>query len=42
LAIFATLAGLATSLGLGAMQITSGLNHLLGLPDAFSTQMSVI
>jgi len=32
LAVFATLFGLATSLGLGAEQISAGLNHLFGLP----------
>jgi glycine betaine transporter len=33
IAIFATVAGVATSLGLGAMQINSGLNYLFGLPE---------
>ena len=33
LAIFATVAGVATSLGLGAMQINSGLNKLFGIPE---------
>ncbi|MCK8817724.1 BCCT family transporter [Natroniella sulfidigena] len=33
LAIFATLFGIATSLGLGAQQINSGLNYLLGVPN---------
>lgn len=32
LAVFATLFGLATSLGLGARQATAGLEHLFGLP----------
>lgn len=32
LAVFATAAGIATSLGLGAMQINSGLNHVFGIP----------
>jgi len=32
LAVFATLFGLATSLGLGAEQISAGLNHLFGIP----------
>ena len=31
-AIFGTLAGVATSLGLGVTQINTGLNHLYGLP----------
>lgn len=33
LAIFATVAGVATSLGLGAYQINSGLNYLFGIPE---------
>ncbi len=33
LAIFATVAGIATSLGLGALQINSGLNFLFGVPE---------
>lgn len=33
LAIFATLAGVATSLGLGAYQINSGLNFIFGVPE---------
>jgi len=33
LSIFATVAGVATSLGLGAMQINSGLNYLFGVPE---------
>ncbi len=33
LAIFATVAGVATSLGLGAMQINSGLNMEFGVPE---------
>ncbi|SJZ30313.1 glycine betaine uptake BCCT transporter [Selenihalanaerobacter shriftii] len=33
LAVFATLFGIATSLGLGAQQINSGLNFLLGVPN---------
>ncbi len=32
LAIFATVAGVATSLGLGVLQINSGLNYLFGVP----------
>lgn len=32
LAIFATVAGVATSLGLGTLQINSGLNYLFGIP----------
>ncbi len=33
IAIFATVAGIATSLGLGAYQINSGLNYLFGVPE---------
>ncbi|WP_373190390.1 BCCT family transporter [Halomonas sp.] len=33
LAVFATLFGLATSLGLGATQASAGLNYLFGIPD---------
>ena len=33
LAVFATVFGLGTSLGLGTMQINTGLNHLYGIPD---------
>ena len=33
LAVFATAAGIATSLGLGAMQINSGLNAIFGVPE---------
>ena len=33
LALFATAGGIATSLGLGAQQINSGLSYLLGIPD---------
>lgn len=32
LAVFATVFGVATSLGLGAMQINSGLNYVFGIP----------
>lgn len=32
LAVFATVAGVATSLGLGVLQINSGLNYLFGIP----------
>ena len=33
LALFATTAGIATSLGLGAQQINSGLSYVFGVPD---------
>ncbi|MFW6301649.1 MAG: glycine betaine uptake BCCT transporter [Bacillota bacterium] len=41
LAVFATLFGIATSLGLGAQQINSGLNELFGMP-VNNTMASVI
>lgn len=34
LAVFATVAGVATSLGIGALQINSGLNYLFGIPES--------
>ncbi len=40
LAVFATIFGIATSLGLGAMQINSGLEHMYGLPAG--TPMTLI
>jgi BCCT family betaine/carnitine transporter len=39
LAVFATLFGLATSLGLGAQQANAGLNFLFGLPE---TEVSMV
>lgn len=43
LAVFATLFGLATSLGFGAEQANAGLNHLFGLPVTdFSKVMLII
>ena len=40
LAIFATVAGVATSLGLGVLQINGGLNYLFGIP--INTTVSII
>jgi choline/carnitine/betaine transport len=40
LSVLATLFGLATSLGLGVMQVSSGLNYLFGLPS--STEFAVL
>jgi BCCT family betaine/carnitine transporter len=37
-----TVFGLATSIGLGAMQATAGITHVLGLPNAFAYQMLFI
>jgi betaine/carnitine transporter, BCCT family len=42
LAVLATVFGLATSLGLGAQQATSGLNFLFGIADNLQTQIMVI
>ena len=42
LAVLATLFGLATSLGLGAQQATSGINHVFGLDGGIGMQMIVI
>lgn len=42
LAIFATVAGVATSLGLGTMQINSGLNYLFGVPESKTVQIAII
>jgi len=42
LAVFATLFGLATSLGLGAKQATTGLSHLFGVPNNEVTMVLLI
>ena len=42
LAVFATLFGLATSLGLGATQANAGLNELFGVPIGATTQVLLI
>ena len=42
LAVLATLFGLATSLGLGVQQVSSGLNYLFDLPDNTMTQVILI
>ena len=42
LAVFATLFGLATSLGLGAEQTAAGLNHLFGVPATETTEVLLI
>ena len=41
-AIFAGIFGLATSLGLGVQQVTSGLNHLFGIPASGLTMVVLI
>ncbi|SNY90724.1 betaine/carnitine transporter, BCCT family [Cohaesibacter sp. ES.047] len=42
LAVFATLFGLATSLGFGAQQANAGLNHVFGIPVGIPTQVILI
>jgi len=42
IAVFATLFGLTTSLGLGAQQATSGLHYVFGVPEGLNTQIIVI
>lgn len=41
-AAIATAFGVATSLGLGALQISGGLNHLFGIPNDVATQLIII
>lgn len=41
-AVFGTLFGLATSLGLGVMQINAGLHRLLGAPESVGIQVALI
>lgn len=42
LSIFATVFGIATSLGLGAMQVTAGMHAIFGVPNTLIIQMIVI
>ncbi|MHA6687299.1 BCCT family transporter [Mesorhizobium sp. A556] len=42
LAVFATLFGLATSLGIGAEQANAGLNHLFGIPVSETSKVLLI
>ncbi|WP_068810793.1 BCCT family transporter [Pseudohongiella nitratireducens] len=42
IAVFATLFGLATSLGLGAAQANAGLNELFGVPISTTTEVLLI
>ncbi|MDZ7641082.1 MAG: BCCT family transporter [Desulfurivibrio sp.] len=42
LSVLATIFGIVTSLGLGAIQITSGLAAISPLPDVFATTLGVI
>ena len=42
LAIFATAAGMATSLGLGTYQISSGLNYMFKIPETTIVQIIIV
>ena len=42
LAVFGTVFGVATSLGLGVQQMAAGLNHLFGIDPGITTQMVLI
>lgn len=42
LAVFATVAGVATSLGLGTLQINSGFNYLFDLPESNLVSLCII
>lgn len=42
LSVFATVFGIATSLGLGAMQISGGINFFFGIPNTVTLQVIVI
>ncbi|MCC5809744.1 MAG: BCCT family transporter [Ectothiorhodospiraceae bacterium] len=42
LAVFATLFGLATSLGIGATQASAGISHLFGVPEGNVTMVLLI
>ena len=42
LAVFATLFGLATSLGFGAQQANAGLEHIFGIPNNVTVQIVLI
>ncbi|MBS46005.1 MAG: choline transporter [Nocardioides sp.] len=42
LAVFGTLFGLATSLGIGGQQVGAGLNELFGIPNTTTTQVLIV
>ena len=42
LAVFGTMFGVVTSLGLGVMQINSGLENLFGIPNSLTVQFVII
>ncbi|WP_019412788.1 BCCT family transporter [Paenisporosarcina sp. TG20] len=41
-AVFATVVGVATTLGLGAIQINGGLSYIFGIENAFGVQVIII
>jgi glycine betaine transporter len=41
-AVFATVFGVATSLGFGAVQISGGLSYVFGIPNTLGTQLTLI
>ncbi|MGY4803418.1 BCCT family transporter [Teichococcus aerofrigidensis] len=41
-AVLGTMFGVATSLGLGVLQVNAGLNHVLGVPSNFTVQIVLI
>ena len=42
LAVFATIFGVATSLGLGTLQVNGGLSHIFGVPNTLEIQLIII
>lgn len=42
IAVFATIIGVATTLGLGAKQINGGLSYLTDIPNSFTVQLIII
>ncbi len=42
LAVFATMAGVATSLGLGTIQVNAGFSHLFGIPVTIWIQITIV
>ncbi|WP_433959176.1 glycine betaine uptake BCCT transporter [Cytobacillus horneckiae] len=42
LAVFATVVGVATTLGFGASQINGGLTYLWGIPNSFGVQVIIV
>ncbi|MPQ44575.1 BCCT family transporter [Clostridium tarantellae] len=40
--VFATMAGIITSLGMGTLQVNSGLNYLFNIPESKSIQICIV